>query len=189
MAGWKFCFDTDLSAIPAAISVPCYRYGDGRMFSLIIGNCEPVSIPVHRYTYSYFNNTCQKSCCLQTWWSQQLLRGNTESYFWSCTYTDTQPHTDDEWSRQCSQHIRSRTLHDLKEKTLLCHCLHLTKQNLTYAQWNSGEVREREEQISDIVHRGMFEDLHLMLSPLTDGISPWSHPGRCATGKEAWSLL
>lgn len=41
-------------------------------------------------------------------------------------------------------------------------CLHLTKQKLTYSDWNSEEVRE--EQISNIVCGGMFGGLHPMLS-------------------------
>ena len=117
---WKLCSDTGLSALPAAISERCHRYGDCRMFSLIIGNCEPVSVPAHRHTYSYFNDTCQRSRLLQTWWAQQLLRGSAQAYVQSCTHTHT--HTQvltDEWSHQCSQQIGSQTPHErgLKEKS------------------------------------------------------------------------
>lgn len=49
-------------------------------------------------------------------------------------------------------------------KKKVSHCLHFTKQNLTYTQWNGDGVRQRGEQISEIVHGGRFEDLHLMLS-------------------------
>lgn len=58
MAEWKLCSDKGLSALPAAISERCHRYGDGRLFSLIIGNCECVSVPAHGY--SNIKDTCQR---------------------------------------------------------------------------------------------------------------------------------
>lgn len=87
MAGRKFYSDTGLSALPAAIWERCHCYGDCRMFSLIIGNCEPVSIPLYRYTYSYFNDTCQRSRLMQAWWAQQLLQGSVHAYV--CAHTHT----------------------------------------------------------------------------------------------------
>lgn len=135
MAEWKLCSDKGLSALPAAISERCHRYGDGRLFSLIIGNCECVSVPVHGY--SNIKDTCQRKPVLWIWWAQQLL--------WKCTGL----------CLMCSQMRRVVGAVDADIKLFmkgpwrkraltenLSHCLRLTKQKLTYVQWNSGEVRE-----------------------------------------------
>lgn len=118
MAGWKFCSDTSLSALPAAISQRCHRYGDCRMFSLIIGNCEPVSVPAHRYTYSYFNDTCQRSRLLQKLMSSTATARKCAGLC-RVTHTHTRRSLTDEWSHQCSQQIGSQTLHEggLEEKS------------------------------------------------------------------------
>lgn len=176
MAEWKLCSDKGLSALPAAISERCHRYGDGRLFSLIIGNCECVSVPVHGY--SNIKDTCQRKPVLWIWWAQQLL--------WKCTGL----------CLMCSQmrgvvgavdaDIKLFMKGPWRKRALtenLSHCLRLTKQKLTYVQWNSGEVREIKwkKKISDIVHGGMFGAC--MWCYHSDGISPWRGPGRCAAGR------
>lgn len=194
MAGWKYSSDTGLSALPAAISVRCHCYGDGRMFSLIIGNCEPLECPEHRYTYSYFNDTCQRSRLLQTWWAQQLLQRKCGGL---CSVMLTHTHTHRDLYRWVESSVQST---DWKSNSSwkrpkgkefwqgIC---------LAVSAWQNKSLRtlggtpgklEREEQISDIVQGGMFWGLHLMLSLPSDGISPWGDPGRCAAGREGGSV-
>ena len=104
------------------VSTPSsHRYGDHRMFSLIIGNCEPVSVPAHRYTYSYFNDTCQRSRLLQdlmssTATAKEMCSG---AYVWSCTHTHTHTHTHTYRSLQLSGVNRLEVIRErgLKEKS------------------------------------------------------------------------
>ena len=89
------------------------RYGDCWMFSLIIGNCEPVSVPAHRYTYSYFNDTCQRSRLLQNLMSSTATAKEmcSRAYVWSCTHARTHTHTQiltAEWSQQIGSLSRKR---------------------------------------------------------------------------------
>lgn len=191
--GWKFCSDTGLSALPAAISERCHRYGDCRVFSLIIGNCEPVSVPVHRYTYSYFNDTCQRSRLLQTWWAQQLLQGNAQAYVWPCTHART--HGSLQMSGVISAvnrlEVKLFTKEAWRKRVLtrdLSRCLRLTKQKLTYNKWNSGEAGER-NKLEILFAEGCLRACiwcyryRLMVSHLEVIL------GDDAPGREAWSRL
>lgn len=138
MAEWKLCSDKGLSALPAAISERCHRYGDGRLFSLIIGNCECVSVPVHRY--SNIKDTCQRKPVLWIWWAQQLL--------WKCMglcLLCTHRHLTDEGSRQRSW-CGHQTVHEraLKEKSFDRKFVSLSLIDKTKAYVRSVELRRSE---------------------------------------------
>lgn len=110
MAEWKLCSDKGLSALPAAISERCHRYGDGRLFSLIIGNCECVSVPAHGY--SNIKDTCQRKPVL---WNLMSSTTTVEMHGLMFTVHSQAPHR---WESSASW-CRHQTVHEraLKEKS------------------------------------------------------------------------
>lgn len=139
MAEWKLCSDKGLSALPAAISERCHRYGDGRLFSLIIGNCECVSVPAHGY--SNIKDTCQRKPVL---WNLMSSTTTVEMHGLMFTVHSQAPHRWESSASWCGH----QTVHEraLKEKSFDRKFVSVSpldkKKKLTYVQWNSGELRE-----------------------------------------------
>lgn len=140
MAEWKLCSDKGLSALPAAISERCHRYGDGRLFSLIIGNCECVSVPAHRY--SNIKDTCQRKPVL---WNLMSSTTTVEMHGLMFTVHSQAPHR---WESS-AQLMRTSNCSwkgpegkELWQKICLTVSAWQKKKKLTYIQWNSGELRE-----------------------------------------------
>lgn len=187
MAEWKLCSDKGLSALPAAISERCHRYGDGRLFSLIIGNCECVSVPVHGY--SNIKDTCQRKPVLWIWWAQQLL--------WKCTglcLMCTHRHLTDEGSRQRSW-CGHQTVHEraLKEKSFDRKFVSLSPLDKTKAYVRSVELR-RSERDKMKKKKSVILFTEGCLGPACDVITLMvSHLeevlGDVQQGGEAWSRL
>lgn len=188
MAEWKLCSDKGLSALPAAISERCHRYGDGRLFSLIIGNCECVSVPAQGY--SNIKDTCQRKPVL---WNLMSSTTTVEMHGLMFTVHSQAPHRWESSAQLMRTSSCSRKGPEGKELWQKI-CLTVSAWQKKKAYVRSVELRRTErdkkkkkKKISDIVHGGMFGAR--MWCYHSDGISPWRGPGRCAAGRETWSRL